>query len=220
MKNTFQKIPLLAVLIRLQRFVDYRIRRVLTLKEIREISAILYKNNCIWSLLSGNALGIYREGRILRKNEDDVDIGVIAETWGTKIERQIREQGFTLKYFCGGYYEGSEGVHITLLRRGLIFEIYPVFKGVWEWKAYRWYGGTNFYRCFFEPRLLEHTKTVKVDGSNVEIPEDTDAYLRAEYGADYMIPNDSWDWAKDSKCQLHLKETYLSQADVNDYLSR
>ena len=90
--------------------IAYRIRRVLTLNEIREISTILYKNRCVWSLLSGNALGIYREGKILRKNEDEVDIGVIAESWGTKIERQIREQGFNLEYFCGGYYEGSEGV--------------------------------------------------------------------------------------------------------------
>jgi hypothetical protein len=220
MKNEFQKIPFLSVLIRLKKGVGYRIRRVYTLKEIREISTILYQNHCIWSLLSGNALGIYREGRILRKNEDDVDIGVIAETWGTKIERKIREQGYNLEYFCGGYYKGSEGVHITLRRRGLIFDIYPVFKGIWEGKAYRWYGGTNFHRCFFEPRLLERTRTVTVDRINLEIPENTDAYLRAEYGADYMIPNDNWDWEKDPKCQLHLKETYLSQADVYDYLSR
>jgi len=68
--------------------------------------------------------------------------------------------------------------------------------------------------------LLEHTKTVKVDGFNVEIPEDTDAYLRAEYGAGYMIPNGNWDWQKDPECQLQLKETYLPQANVNDYLSR
>jgi hypothetical protein len=114
MKNGFQKIPFSAVLIRLKKGVGYRIRRIFTLKEIREISTILYKNHCTWSLLSGNALGIYREGRILRKNEDDVDIGVIAETWGTKIEHRIREQGFRLEYFCGGYYEGSEGVHIRV----------------------------------------------------------------------------------------------------------
>ncbi len=160
------------------------------------------------------------QGQILRKNEDDVDIGVLTETWGTKIERQICDKGFKLKYFCGGYYEGSEGVHITLLKRGLIFEIYPVFKGVWEGKAYRWYAGTNFHRCFFEPHLLEITRNVKFDGIDVEIPDDTDSYLRAEYGGDYMIPNDNWDWEKGPKCQLHLKETYLSQADVYDYLSR
>jgi len=196
MKNEFQKSPLLSVLIHLKNGVGYRIRRVYTLKELREISTILYQNHC------------------------DVDIGVIAETWGTKMERQIREQGFNLEYFCGGYYESSEGVHITLRRRGLIFDICPVLKGVRERKAYRWYGGTNFHRCFFEPRLLERTRTVTVDRINVEIPENTDAYLRAEYDADYMIPNADWDWEKDPKCQLHLKETYLSQADVDDYLSR
>ncbi len=180
----------------------------------------MYENQCIWTLLSGNVLGIYRENRILLKNEDDVDIGVLAETWGPKIERQIRDKGYELDYFCGGYFEGSEGVHIMLRRRGLNFDIYPVFKGVWGGKEYRWYGGTNFHRCFFEPNLLERTRTVKVDSLNVEIPDDTDAYLKAEYGADYMIPNDKWDWRTDVKCQLHLEKTYLSQADVEDYFSR
>lgn len=68
--------------------------------------------------------------------------------------------------------------------------------------------------------MIEETKTVPFYGFNVEIPADTDTYLRAIYGDDYMIPNDKWNWRTDPKCRLRLEPTYLSQADVDRYLNR
>lgn len=189
-----------------------------TVKEIREISEILYRNDCVWSLQTGNVLGIYRDGGFI-KNEADVDIAVLAETWHVKIEPELRQKGYQVSMFCGGYYEGSEGVHITLLKKGMIFDIYPVFKGTWDGVPYRWYGGDHENRYYFEPRLLEETRTVDFYGIEVEIPADTDTYLRAIYGDDVMIPNPNWDWRTQPKCRLALSPTYLSQADVDAYLN-
>ena len=194
-------------------------KKARTLPEIQEISEILYQHNCVWSLQSGNVLGIQRnEG--LRHDEDDIDIAVLAEHWHVGIEEEIRARGYNLSVYDGGYNPGSEGVYITVRRYGLIFDIYPTFKDTWDGITYRWYGGDNHHRYYFEPRLIEETKTVPFYGFHVEIPADTDTYLRAIYGDDYMIPNDKWNWRTDPKCRLRLEPTYLSQADVDRYLNR
>jgi len=193
-----------------------QIKRRNTIREIKEISEILYHYGCVWSLQSANVLGIQRNGK-LRANEDDVDIAVLAETWQAKVEEAIRQKGFNLSVYCGGYYEGSEGVHYVATKQGLVFDIYPSFKDKLDNITYRWYGGDHPNRYYFEPRLLEQTRTVKFYGFDVEIPSDTDGYLRAIYGEDYIIPNDNWDWRTMPKCRLQLKPTYLSQADVERY---
>ena len=188
-----------------------------TIREIQEISDILYQNQCTWSLQTGNVLGIYRDGGFL-KNEDDVDIAVLAKTWNVKIEEQSRQKGYQVSTYWGGYTEGSEGVHITALKKSMIFDIYPVFKDTWDGVEYRWYGGDHKHRYYFEPRLLEQTRTVQFYGIDVEIPADTDTYLRSIYGDDYMIPDPNWDWDNGPKCRLGLSPTYLCQADVDAYL--
>jgi hypothetical protein len=187
-----------------------------TIREIKEISEILYRNECVWSFQSGNVLGIYRDGGFL-KNESDVDIAVLAETWDVKIEEEIRQKGYRVWVYYGGYHDGSEGVHLAASKKGMDFDIYPVFKDTWDGVPYRWYGGDHKHRYYFEPQLLEKSRTVKFYGVNVEIPADTDSYLRAIYGDDYMIPNPNWDWRTEPKCRLSA--TYLSQADVDAYLN-
>ncbi len=193
-----------------------QIKRRNTIREIKEISEILYHYGCVWSLQSANVLGIQRNGK-LRANEDDVDIAVLAETWQAKVEEAIRQKGFNLSVYSGGYYEGSEGVHYVATKQGLVFDIYPSFKDKWDNITYRWYGGEHPNRYYFEPRLLEQTRTVKFYGFDVEIPADTNTYLRVIYGEDYMIPNDNWDWRTMPKCRLQLKPIYLSQTDVERY---
>ena len=196
---------------------EYIVKYYWTLQETKEIAEILYKHGCTWSLQTGNALGVHREKTIIRKNEDDLDIAVLAETWGQNIEKEIQSKGYILKYFCGSFEQNSEGVHIILIKRGLTIDIFPVFKGKWGNMQYRWYGGNHEYRYYFEPRLLENTRTVRPNGFPVEIPADTDAYLRAIYGDDYMIPNDAWDWRTQPKCRLKLPVSYLTDKDIRNY---
>ncbi len=191
-----------------------------TIGEMQEISEILSKNNCIWSLQTCNILFYQRHGK-LHEDQWDIDIAVLAENWHVNIEEEIRQKGFKVSVYSGGYYQGSEGVHIIAEKRGLPFEIYPAFKGTWDNIEYRWYGGTIFHRYYFEPSLLEQTKTIKYYGFNVEITGDIDTYLKAIYGDNYMIPipDEDWDWENAPKCRLrHLKPTYLSQVDVDNYL--
>lgn len=211
MRNLYQKYLRSWVHKRRQQALERR-----TVQEIREIAQILYQNGCVWSLQSGNALGIYRDGGFI-KNEEDVDIAVLAETWHAGIEQEIRQKGYQVSMYCGGYEVGSEGVHITFQKRGMIFDLYPTFKDTWDGVSYRWYGGDYASRYYFEPRLLEETRTVDFYGSDIEIPADTDAYLRAIYGDDYMIPNPKWDWRTEPKCRLPLCPTYLTQAALDCY---
>lgn len=85
-------------------------KKARTLPEIQEISEILYQHNCVWSLQSGNVLGIQRnEG--LRHDEDDIDIAVLAEHWHVGIEEEIRARGYKLSVYDGG---------IIRVRRGFI----------------------------------------------------------------------------------------------------
>jgi len=101
----------------------------------------------------------------------------------------------------------------------MIFDIYPAFKGTWDGVSYRWYGGDYDHRYYFAPELLEETCSVDFYGVTVEVPKNTDQYLRAVYGDDYMVPNPNWDWRTQPKCRLGLSPTYLTQADVDVYLN-
>ena len=163
-------------------------------------------------------LGIYRDGGFL-KNEDDIDIAVLAETWRVKIEQEIRQQGYQVTDSYGGFYAGSEGVYIRVQKEGLPIEFYPTFKDSWDGVAYRWYGGAHADRYYFEPELIEEARTVDFYGVQVQIPADTDRYLRAIYGDDYMVPNPNWDWRTQPKCRLDLSLTCLTQEDVHIYRS-
>jgi len=101
----------------------------------------------------------------------------------------------------------------------MIFDIYPAFKDIWDGVAYRWYGGDYQHRYYFAPTLLEETKSVDFFGVTVELRKDTDRYLRSIYGDNYMIPDPGWDWETQPMCRLGLSPTYLSQSDVDTYLT-
>ncbi len=196
--------------------LQHRLRQHRTISELREVAEIFRNNRCVWSLQSGNTLGIYRDGGFL-PNENDVDIAVLAEDWHRGIEEELRHHGYAVVHECGGYKVGAEGVYITVRKQGFGMEIYPAFKDSWDGIAYRWYGGTCADRYHFDPELLEETRPVDFHGAMVQIPADTDRYLTAIYGADYMIPNPKWDWRTQPKCRLALSPTYLVQADIDTY---
>ena len=65
--------------------LQHRLRQHRTISELREVAEIFRNNRCVWSLQSGNTLGIYRDGGFL-PNENDVDIAVLAEDWHRGID--------------------------------------------------------------------------------------------------------------------------------------
>lgn len=140
-------------------------------------------------LVWGTLLGYYREGRFIA-HDKDIDLGLLSEGFTNKARliRLMKQKGYLVRkeddYVVSFYRAGFRELHIDLqhfyLKNGqIVFSIAP-----------RQLPG--LYSYYFPTEIFSQFRTVPfIDGVDVNIPTQTEAFLTIAYG-NWRIPQKKW----------------------------
>lgn len=159
-------------------------------------------------LSSGTLLGFYRGGDFI-DHDEDIDLGVFIDFYKPEIVKEFNNKGFSLNRTFGAI---NSGLEYSFLRKGVQLDIFFYYKkNNTMWHAV-WY--VNKYINFkflkkigvVRPKLkklsfplLESYKQVNYKDLKLPIPNNTEDYLKAQYGENWRIPDRKWDNFKSQK---------------------
>jgi hypothetical protein len=143
-------------------------------------------------LIDGTLLGLVREGRFLDKDDEDIDIGVLAEDFTIYsfglFRALMRRKGFSLEHFDGVW--GTYFVTVWF-RDNLELDVFFYFRRGNQRIAYEL--DSSHIRGYYYPAwLIENLSPVDFYGKSFMAPKHKEAVLAHQYG-DWTIPRPDWD---------------------------
>jgi phosphorylcholine metabolism protein LicD len=139
------------------------------------VNEILTKNKAFPFLLYGTLLGIFRDRKLI-KGDNDIDIGCNFKSF-------IINKKKIIKIFCSkGFFLAKENRSlITLVRKNEHVDLY-LFRKI------PFLGGF-FSMNFYIPRTyLSKFEKIKIYGNKFLVPQQTEFFLKYCYGDDWKIP--------------------------------
>lgn len=154
----------------------------------------------------GTLLGIYREGKFI-EHDFDIDFGIKQKEYNRDIEKRLIENGFKK---TREYYAFGQLVEQTWKWNGVLVDIFLYKEEGEKLFAYEFYqdGETTIqkidqhtYKCTnLDARAMyvPNIKVMKYDfmGFKINVPEEIETYLIANYGPNFMVPDKDWDSSK------------------------
>ncbi|EGD78238.1 fukutin [Salpingoeca rosetta] len=178
---------------RLQHFRD------LSLDLLRSVSRVLDTLMIPYWIGSGTLLGYYRQCDFIDYS-NDVDIGMFIEDYDPGMVAAFEDVGLRLSHRFGIPSDGFELSFSKMSRDGEQLKVDVFFfyheRDQRDGVERVWNGGTqartgNKYKYVFPPFDLCWTRFFDL---LVRIPCNAEAYVRANYGDDWMTPVTHWDW--------------------------
>ncbi len=169
------------------------------------------KLNC-W-LSFGTLLGAVRENDFL-KHDSDIDLGMFFKDYSVEFENALINAGFKkIKQF--EVANKLSGFEQSWLYETTKIDIFFHFTDNEKMKCH------TFYTIDNKTNILEVTftntgfKSTKFKNVIVNVPNNTDLYLKENYGESYMIPNKKWNYIKDPKNIKLIQEFEPSLIEYN-----
>lgn len=169
-------------------------KRSWALKNVIDVTEVLDDAGVTHWLSDGTLLGAVRENDFIR-NDTDIDIGVLANTFRPSVIDELLNRGFRIGHLFGF---PDKGMEISLLRYGIpvdLFFFYPRGTGI--------YGSVyfDFNRNSAERMDCEYPAVTPVRrqflGRSFWIPDDVGNYLALGYGPNWTKPDANWDYTVD-----------------------
>lgn len=166
---------------------------------LRAFAEALNNEGIVFWLDFGTLLGYYREHSFIR-HDNDLDFGAYIED-AQRIKNALEKNGFEL--VRNYWVEGEDGIEHCFKYRASTVDVFYYTKK-----------GNELVGCSFLPidgvqlnktirfRVMEFVQPytgLKRDeflGVNVNVPVDTDLYLRSNYGSGYMTPDPNFNSEK------------------------
>lgn len=189
-------------------FVSYKLKKKkkvfrqnanLLLKKMKET---LDSNGILFWLEFGTLLGAYREHGFI-KHDYDLDIGVFFKNT-TEVYDALTQAGFRLiREFKVGD-DGTDGFEQTYEYAGVSVDVFYFHKdsvGAYC-NSFSPFEGENSSLSLFQVKKIsvpfKGVSQIQFEGLTLNVPSETDKYLQAHYGANFMIPNEHFDYKKEA----------------------
>ncbi|CAH0392462.1 unnamed protein product [Bemisia tabaci] len=168
-----------------QRF-QHKIYKILSLT-----SMIAKQLSTPFWLSSGTCLGYFRQCGIIPYTTD-IDIGMFIESYNPKFEDVMIKHGFRLKHKFGLPNDSFELSFNMASDSSLKLDVFFFYKE----GQYYWNGGTQVrtakkFKYIFPKFHLCWTIFLNL---KVRVPCETESYILANYGPNWMEPIKQWDW--------------------------
>lgn len=168
---------------------DGMIQRLLD--HVDEVRAVLATHTTDVYVMSGTLLGPYRDGRLMR-HDDDADLGYLSAhshpadvaREAFVIGRKLRAAGFEVVRNSGGH------VQIHFAHEGRPDSYVDVFTG-WITDDGWWHQGFAIRARLLREQLVPPT-SIEVEGRPEPAPRDPEAALEANYGPGWKVPDPSY----------------------------
>ena len=175
-----------------------RLNKEVALKVLIDFTECLNEAQSTWWLSDGTLLGAIREGDFI-SYDNDIDIGIMADTFTPRVLQLLVKKGFTI-VFSHGLPE--EGLEFTLKRDETyvdLFLYYPRDKKLYHSCYIHRLKFVRAQRIDFEyPKFDEFVK-YKFLGHLFNVPKDPEKHLEIEYGPGWRIPDPQWRWEVDTQ---------------------
>ena len=170
---------------------------------------VMNRLNIPFFLSSGTLLGYYRDGKII-DHDYDVDVGIFQKDYTPKIIEEMKKEGFDNYRNLGDVKRGLE-MSFYLINSKLgkeakidIFvhnEEQIGFKKYIYWATYK---KPDYVKRIKYRVSAFNLKPVVFNGVRLNIPSNTELYLREHYGSDWRIPKkpygkDLYDYSRSPK---------------------
>jgi len=178
----------------------------IAVKNLKEITDILTRNNVRNFLVYGSCLGAVREHNII-EHDLDTDLGIMAEDWKFDILRQFFEAGYEIRNIYGMFNYGCE---IYLRKNGIKTDIMFFYKD--EKKGQYWNclwdnqcvnGEKDKIKHVYPLSFFDNLNYYNLGGLSFQAPTYADSYLSLVYGPDWRTPVKKFDWRIDHQCREH-----------------
>ncbi|CAH1775719.1 unnamed protein product [Owenia fusiformis] len=141
-------------------------------------------------LSSGTCLGWYRQCDIIPYSKD-VDIGIWIKDYKSNMISAFEMNALQLKHLFGKVEDSFE---LSFQQGGLKLDVFFFYTE----SDYMWNGGTqaktgNKYKYIFPKFDLCWTELLDL---KVRVPCQTESYIQANYGKNWIVPVKEWDWKK------------------------
>ena len=148
--------------------------------------------NVRYFLMDGTLLGLVRDGCFIHSDEEDIDIGILAEDFNILSFRRytslLRRMGFTYRFY------GVWGKHfqIQCLRKNVQVDVFFYFRRG-DQRITHGFDTHHIIAFSYPARLLETLAPVDFYGKTFMAPKHKEAVLTHQYG-DWKIRRTDWDW--------------------------
>jgi hypothetical protein len=150
----------------------------------------------------GTLLGCVRGGDLI-PHDNDIDIGILAETWTPHLAQVLRDEGLLLhptychsgpmdRFLAGMGPKAPRGIGVrqaSVPAGGAWMDICPYVAGAGrrlEGRSRYWCSNTGYLE--FPSELVENWQEVSFLGARFRIPADAPAYLMNIYGPSWTVP--------------------------------
>lgn len=153
---------------------------------IKDVHKVLNQSGCLFFIDAGTLIGVYRDGRLLKRDMDvDMAVKVDGQEEIMKVRQLLKDNGFVLK------------IIFSTNSNGIIQDAYD-YDGVRVDVSFLKNSGSQDY-ChilYDDNKIARMTfssiKAIKhydYNGQTVNIPIDADKYLEERYGKTWRIPD-------------------------------
>ena len=169
---------------------------------MEKIKEVLDANGISFWLEFGTLLGAYREHGFI-KHDCDLDIGLFFKNT-TIVYNALTKAGFKLiREFKVGD-DGIDGVEQTYEYAGVSIDVFYFHKdesGIYC-NSFSPFEDENRSISLFQVKKItvpyKGLTQILFEGMMLNVPIETDKYLQAHYGANFMIPNKHFDYRKEA----------------------
>ena len=185
---------------------------------LKKAAQILDAHDIHYWLEAGTCLGAIRNKGFI-DHDEDIDLGIFAEDCNTlddilALYGSFLSNGFSIYHTFGKLDKGFE---VAFMLDGVKIDIFWFYKKDdkrWHgaWKNGGRNGDSDLIKLVFDADLFtknDYAGNIKTEnkldridflGLNLPVPSNTDKYLLARYGKDWMIKDKRWCWATSPKC--------------------
>lgn len=170
---------------------------------LKKIDEVMSENGYNYWVDFGTLLGIYRDGNLI-KHDFDIDIGLKKVEFNSGLEKVLIKNGFKKIKEYSAFGEIVEqtwvwnGVHIDLFlyeednNSIFAYDFYTNDEAIYVKVNKNIRKCTNLQaRVCYVPKV--NVKKINFKDFMVNVPENTHEYLEANYGPNFMTPDDKWD---------------------------
>lgn len=177
------------------------------------------ESNVDYFVSNGTLLGIWRNGDFFA-HDNDIDIGVLANTWKDNVFDKLVKEGFSPLYQFGEENNGLE--YAFTYNQDTKLDIFFYY----ETKDYFWHAAWDQYpACGKKRQMLFHTydkfttKDLAFKNITIRIPESPARCLEQAYGQDWKTENKNWQWNRDP-FNMTRKDIYIEYKDLRNYANK
>jgi hypothetical protein len=154
---------------------------------------VLTTLNVRYFLMDGTLLGLVRNGRFIDSDNEDIDIGILAEDFNFvsfgRCTSLMRQKGFSVHFVDGRW--GKDFIY-QWRRKGIQLDLYFYFRRG-DQRILHVYDSSDMIVYSYPAWMVENTSPVEFYGRTFMAPKYREAVLEHQYG-DWKIRKKDWDW--------------------------